>query len=86
VPIVFNSRSTLETMFLDTKLRISSPITWTYKATTHSVDRLLDVSPERFTMLAFPNSPFRFFASFDQKQVNFQRNRRDGLRPIRAWR
>jgi len=30
-----------------------------------------DVSPERFTMLAFPNSPFRFFASC-QKQVSFQ--------------
>jgi hypothetical protein len=54
---------TLETMFLENKLRISSPITWMYKATANSVGRLLDVSPERFTMLAFLNSPFRFFAS-----------------------
>ena len=45
------------------KLRISSRIMWTYKASTNSVGRLPDVSPERFTMLAFPNSPFRFFAS-----------------------
>jgi len=43
--------------------RISSPTTWMYKATTNSAGRLFDVSPERFTMLAFPNSPFRFFAS-----------------------
>ncbi len=76
---------TLETMFLENKLRISGPITWMYKATTNSVGRLLDVSPERFTMLAFLNSPF-VSSLLDQKQVNFHRNRRDGLGPIRGWR
>jgi hypothetical protein len=48
-------------MFLENKPRISSPTTWMYKATTNSAGRLFDVSPERFTMLAFPNSPFLRF-------------------------
>ena len=52
---VWSSHGALwEQCFWKNKPRISSPITWMYKATTNSVGRLLDVSPERFTMLAFP--------------------------------
>lgn len=72
-------------MLLENKPRISSPITWVYKATTNSVGRLLDVSPDRITMLAFLTHRFASLL-LDRKQVNFQRNGRDGLEPTRGWR